>query len=282
VAEPVAEPAAAGLAAELVLVLDFDGTVYRGDDPVRHYARRVADGLPAAGREALLASFERYLAEGVRAADACEDMVEAAALRESYDGWGAAVHLAQRVHGVTPPVIEKAFIDTRRYMAEHGCELEPVVEVIETVRSLRGRVRRVLATNSPLPGLAELLVRLGAVDVFDEMVGGLGKPDGLRRLLARTLGDPLGATPAARLREESWRLFSAGDHYRNDIEPAVEIGGAAGYIDRFGRADGPATAVAASAEGILPALLAWAEDPHSVPGTATQRPAASSSAHQAH
>ena len=242
--------------AELLLVVDFDGTVYRGDDPVRFYARRVAGSLPPAEAEAMLSSFERYLAVGVRAADSCDDTVEAAALRESYDAWGAAVHLAQRVYGVPNKIVDESFVATRVHMLESGCELEPVTALLDVLKAVRGTARVVLATNSPPEGLMPLLDLIGVRDLFDEVVMDARKPDGLRRYLRAALG--------ADLRERPWRLFSIGDHYRNEIEPAVEIGAGSGYIDRFGRVDGPATAVAATVEGVLPTLLAWANDPQVV------------------
>ena len=247
--------------ADLLLVVDFDGTVYRGDEPVRFYARRVAESLPPAQAESMLSSFERYLALGVRAALSCDDQVEAAALRESYDAWGAAVHLAQRVYGVAPQVVDEAFLASRIHMLESGCELEPVTALLDALRELRGLARVVLATNSPADGLTPLLDLLGVTDLFDAVVSGVGKPDGLRRYLRAELGE--------NLRRESWRLFSLGDHYRNEIEPAVEIGAGSGYIDRYGRADGPATAVAATVEGVLPTLLSWADDPQAVVRAAT-------------
>jgi FMN phosphatase YigB (HAD superfamily) len=247
--------------ADLLLVVDFDGTVYRGDEPVRFYARRVAESMHARAAEPFLASFESYLALGVRSADSCEDTVEAAALRESYDAWGAAVHLAQRVYKVSNEIVEAAFFASRIHMLESGCELEPVTALLDVLREVRARARCVLATNSPPEGVMPVLDLLGVTDLFDEVAMGLGKPDGLRRYLQYELGDDLRSRP--------WRLFSIGDHYRNEIEPAVEIGAGAGYIDRFGRADGPATAVAASAEGVLPTLLAWANDPQVVVRAAT-------------
>jgi FMN phosphatase YigB (HAD superfamily) len=239
--------------ADLLLVVDFDGTVYRGDELTRFFACRLAAALPNTQAEALLDSFECYLAKGVRAAQSCDDMVEAAALREAADGYGAATALARRVYGVSREVIEEAFIASRTYMVESRCPLEPVEELIDTLRGLRSRARIVLATNSPRTGLDEVLGRLGASGVFDDLACGLGKPDGLRRYLRGELGVDLRARP--------WRLFALGDIHRNDIAPAVEVGAGAGYIDRFGRADGAATAAAPTAEALLPALAAWADDP---------------------
>lgn len=236
-----------------LLVVDFDGTVYRGDDPARRYARRIAATLPPEDAERYLAAFERYVAEGVAAAHESGDTVEAAALRESVDHWGAAMQLAQRCHGVSAAVLEEAFAGARTDMLDPSCEIEVVAPLVDALRALRGRVRVLLATNSPLPGLAPLLDRLGVAGAFDDVLPGAGKPDGLRRLLQRELGPDLRTRP--------WRLFSLGDHYYNEIAPAVEIGAAAGYIDRFGRADGPATACAPLAEQLLPAIHAWVADP---------------------
>ena len=273
---------------ELILVSDFDGTLYRGDEPVRHYARLLAGHLDPAGAESYLGAFERYLAVGPAAAADSADLVEAAALRESVDAWGAAAGLGRRVHGIGSEAMNQAFTDTRVHMVEVPVELEPVTELIEGLRQLRGRVRLLLATNSPLSGMSVLLDRLGATDLFDEVIGSVGKPDGLRRRLAIELGagERKGAADGTAAHSEAatrtavsgtdtdataprpgrpyadpWRLLSIGDHWRNEIEPAFEIGAATGYIDRFGRADGPASVTVRTAEELLPAVFAWADSP---------------------
>lgn len=240
---------------DLLLVVDFDGTVYRGDEPVRRYARRIAEALPTERAEHYLGVFEGYLAEGVAAARHSTDTVEAATLRESVDAWGAAYGLAQRCYGLSVDVTDTAFRATRQAMLDPECELDVVTPLVEALTALRGSVRVLLATNSPRPGLDSLLDRMGVTEAFDDLVPGAAKPDGLRRLLQRELGEDL--------RDRPWRLFALGDHYFNDLAPAVEIGAAAGYIDRFGRADGPATAQAPVVERLLPAIHAWVADPRS-------------------
>jgi FMN phosphatase YigB (HAD superfamily) len=237
----------------LLLVVDFDGTVYRGDEPVRYYARHIAQTLPPEAAEPYLATVERYITGGVAAACDSTDTVEAAALRESVDPWGAAVHVAARCFGVPPDATELAFAKCRAWMTTPECEIEVVWPLLETLAELRSAARILLVTNSQEAGLRALLERIGVDGYFDEVVAGAGKPDGLRRLLIRELDTDL--------RERPWRLFSLGDHYRNDIEPAAEIGAAAGYIDRFDRRDGPATARGRQAEDLLPALHAWVADP---------------------
>jgi FMN phosphatase YigB (HAD superfamily) len=238
---------------ELLAVVDFDGTVYRGDEPVLYYARLIARALHATDAGRYLSALERYIADGVAAACASTDTVEAAVLREAADPWGAAYQLAQRCYGVGLDVTEAAFGQCRSWMATPACEIELVQPLMDTLAELRGQAQVMLVTNSHEANLAPFLERLGIARSFDAIVAGAGKPDGLRRLLQRALGPDLRTNP--------WRLFSIGDHYRNDIQPATEIGAAAGYIDRFGRADGPATARARTAEELLPALRSWAADP---------------------
>jgi FMN phosphatase YigB (HAD superfamily) len=135
------------------------------------------------------------------------------------------------------------------YMLSDECDVEPVEPLTALLAGLNADVRVVLATNSPAEGLAPLLDRIGVTGLFAEVVAGAGKPAGLRAWMRGALGD---RSPS--------QLFSLGDHYRNEIEPAMEIGASAGHIDRFGRADGPATATAPQVEDLLPAIAGWAED----------------------
>jgi FMN phosphatase YigB (HAD superfamily) len=240
---------------DLTAIIDFDGTVYRGDAPIRYYAELIADTMVQAEREPYLEALDRYLKDGPGAARDSEDTVEAAVLRESVDGWGAAFHLAGRCYDVPSEVTEFAFARCRLWMTKPECDIEAVEPLIEALADIRDLATILLVTNSGELGLRPLLDRLGVITAFDEIVAGAGKPDGLRRLLQQRLGGDLRTRP--------WRVFSLGDHYRNDIEPAIEIGAPAGYIDRYGRHDGPATASAGNVEDLLPTLRRWAADPTS-------------------
>ncbi|ACU71338.1 HAD superfamily hydrolase [Catenulispora acidiphila DSM 44928] len=229
-----------------ILVVDFDGTVYRDDSPVRFYAEHAAGSLPAEWRGRFLDLFEAYLERGIAAADRVADEAAAAVLRGSVDAWGAAAGLAA-LSGVAPAATEEAFLASRQYMLTAACQVTAVPALVEAIEKLRGKVRVVLATNSPAGGLAPLLERLGIGALFAEVVSGANKPEGLRRWIAAELAG-----------REPGELFSLGDHYVNEIEPAMAVGARAGYIDRFGRADGPATVTAAVVEDILPGVFAWA------------------------
>ena len=239
--------------AELVpsplLVTDFDGTLYRGDDPIRHYARRSARGLPADRRRIVLDGVDQYLAMGAAAS----------LVPEAIDGWEAVMLLGRRF-GVDADVLQEAFTDTRVHMLTEACSLEVPSGYAELLQELRaGGVRVVLATNSPAEGLDPLLRRLDLLPLVDEVVAGTGKPAGLSRLLQRELdGSVAGGAVAGGAGPGPERVLVIGDHWRNDIEPGTDIGAFGAYIDRFGRADGPADAVATTVEGLLEPIRKWA------------------------
>ncbi|MEU6170563.1 HAD family hydrolase [Streptantibioticus parmotrematis] len=253
-------------AASLVLVTDFDGTLYRGDAPIRHYAAHAARALPATARTAMLAAVDRYLELGSpTAALRSANPAEADVLRRAIDGWDVVAQLGLRVHALTLDTLNAAFDATRVHMATDACELEVPGGYRDLLTALRGAgVRVVLATNSPAAGLDTLLDRLELRPLLSMVVSSTAKPEGLRRLLRAELGPGVDGGPASGAvgenhpTREPGALFAVGDHWTNDIEPAVELGVPTGYIDRFGRADGPATAIAPDIEGLLPALRAWA------------------------
>ncbi|MBC3842506.1 hypothetical protein GXW82_26880 [Streptacidiphilus sp. 4-A2] len=92
--------------------------------------------------------------------------------------------------------------------------------------------------------------------LVDEVIAGTGKPVGLDRLLRRELGLPQGPEPVAAA--DGARLLVVGDHWRNDIEPGLRLGAVGAYIDRFGRADGPAHGSAPLVEDLLDTVRTWA------------------------
>lgn len=240
----------------LVLVTDFDGTLYRGDAPIRHYAEQAAVELSDRDRDGLLDAVGRYLEHGVAAAGDADDPAEAAALRAATDGWEAVATVAAHRYGVDKPRLDRAFLATRAYMTTDACALEVPEEYRTLLTELRlDGIRVVLATNSPANGLDALLDRLRVRPLLDAVVHSTGKPAGLGRLLRAELGDAGGELAP----DDAARGYALGDHWVNDVEPARQLAVPAGYIDRYGRADGPATAVARDVEGLLPSVRAWAD-----------------------
>ena len=235
------------------LLVDLDGTLYRGDGAVLAYARAIADSLPAAGSDRFLSIMDTYLTTGVPEPE----------LPAGTDGWEAVRLLADRF-GVERDTVAEAYLASRRALAEPECAVEVPVGLLAALRELRAGTYIVLATNSPADRLPELLARLGAADAFDDVVPGARKPIGMPGIL-------LGLAARVGNTDQPWRVFSLGDHWRDDIAPARAFGAVTGYIDRFGHDDGPADVVARDAEGILPTILRWAADPDAFRPVAVQR-----------
>ena len=229
------------------ILVDLDGTLYRGDGPVRAYADGVARILSEADATTFLSIVEEYLARGVGEHTEPE-------LLAATDGWEAVQRLATLRFDVGRTELDEAFLASRAALAGPELAVEVPGGLLDTLATIRPSTRVVLATNSPQLGLAALLTRIGAGEAFDEIINSAAKPSGLPRILASIAAEvDARATP--------WRIFSIGDHWHNDIAPAREFGASTGYIDRFNRADGPADAVAPDVEGLLPAITAWAKDP---------------------
>jgi len=219
-----------------VLVFDFDGTLYRGVAACLHYARGIAETLEPSRRDAYLAAVERFLG-GAGGVDAP-------------DGWEAAVLLAGGGRGASRAYAEP-FARTRAFMLTEACELEVPDGLPAFLERMAGTARRVLVSNTPAFGVTTLLGRLGLLDLLDEIVCDAAKPDRFS-LRLRAFGDVAGLPREA--------VLSIGDHYPNDIEPALAAGCTTAYVDPFGAGPrGTADFEAARFEDLLEPIEAWVE-----------------------
>jgi len=217
-----------------VLVFDLDGTLYRGTAQCLHYAQGIAETLEPGARAGYLESVERFLrtGEGVDAAD----------------GWEAAVLLAGGARGASRAFAEP-FARTRAFMLTDACELEIPDGLVELLERSAGRARRVLVSNTPSFGVMPLLNRLGLAERLDEIVCDAAKPHRFAERL-RAYADVEGVSPRA--------VLSIGDHFVNDIAPALEAGCSTAYVNPFdvgprGRADLEAPRL----EDLLPDVDRW-------------------------
>lgn len=223
---------------QAVLVFDLDGTLYRSAAACLHYAQGIAETLDPGARTAYLEAVEKFLR--------AEGGIDAS------DGWEAAVLLAGGARGASRAFAEP-FSRTREYMLSDACDLEVPVGLVELLERVAGTTRRVLVSNTPSFGVMPLLARLGLTTLFDEIVCDAAKPNRFAERLcayAQVEGVPARS------------VLSIGDHFVNDIAPALAAGCASAYIDPFGVGPhGEADFEAPRFEDLLDQIDAWLTEP---------------------
>ncbi|MBZ2196227.1 HAD family hydrolase [Occultella gossypii] len=195
------------------LVLDFDGTVRLGDDPVRLYAQEVAWRVSAPWGEQIVAGAEDFLAGRSRPGDA-------------QDGY-QAVHALGFAAGLDRASMSAAYLASRKRLDAGEGEVAPPPGLGELLDGVRAAgVRTVLLTNAPGTGVFGWLDEVGLADRLGAVITDAGKPAAMPALLGRLLTE-------ADLDGRPDRLLSIGDVWANDVGPALALGCAAFHIDRF-------------------------------------------------
>ena len=144
-----------------LLLFDFDGTLYRGDDPFRRYAEIISRSMAPDDARAYLDHVHRHLdgETGVVAGD----------------NWEAVVGLAKRWLADREQW-QDAFLETRVFMMSDACRLEVPEALVDFLAYARGKVLLAVASNSPKAAAEPLLNKLGLVPYFDRVVSDAGKP----------------------------------------------------------------------------------------------------------
>lgn len=222
-----------------VLILDFDGTICRGDAPVRDYAERVAAELEVDAARRFRDSLDAFLDDGQKDA-----------IPGARDGYDAVTRLGTEA-GVSHERVIDMFLTTRRELTDGRLPIEVPANLKSFLHDISVNTRIVVVTNAPVAGLDSLLDRMGVRDLLDEAVGDARKPDGMGAIVDRLLnGIDAG--------QEPWRLFSVGDIWENDLRTPSERGCATGYIDRFRLGHGQPTVAASSIEELYERIQCWA------------------------
>ncbi|GAA2749278.1 FMN phosphatase YigB (HAD superfamily) [Amnibacterium kyonggiense] len=206
------------------MVLDLDGTVAVGDDPVLVYFRGVAGGDADE-------AFARWVETGEGHRDGYALVAD----------WAASHRVAEHVRAA-------AYAASRAALHSGEAAVAAPAGLADLLRDRPRGVRCVLVTNAPVDGIEPLLERLGVAGLLDAVEGDAGKPAGMPAVLERLLGEA--GLPAD-------RLLSVGDVWRNDLEPAAAIGAATAFIDRFDRGEGSPTFRARTLEALMPDVERW-------------------------
>ncbi len=225
-----------------VLLLDFDGTVCVGDEPVWAYADAVlsvlrTDGLPQA--DTISDELNSRLSDYLDGKPGQPTFV---------DGYMAVATLTE--HVATPAQRDRAYHLSRAALAQGTITVSAPPGLAQLLAELAGSVWRVLATNAPAAGVASTLTTIGLDTGIDVMVTDVGKPAGWAAILPQLLAD-----------RDPRTVLSVGDIWRNDLAEPLAAGTATALIDRFGHQSDPAAATGPDFATLYPAIRAWAADP---------------------
>lgn len=259
-----------------LLLLDFDGTLCLGDDPVLTYADQVdamlgQRSLPGPGgrtvREVVTTAFAQnvLLAEEIEYDDAGtpvtaeteeppkEEKAHPVAwpLQDGYQ----LVQLLASQSGLTQEEAGQAFRQARRHLVGAGLDatdLHTPPEAPDLLDELReSGIIAVLATNAPAEGFDTWLQALGLQNSFNAVINSAQKPFGMPQALerARHIGQPP-------IPEKN--ILSIGDIWANDLAHVKALGGYTILIDRFQTALGaPHLRVSTFADSVE-AIRRWA------------------------
>ncbi len=215
-----------------LLLFDFDGTLYRGNDPFWFYARTISRYMDKDART-------RYL-------DLVAEHLSGQSSVVASDNWEAVVKLASPIIPERS-IWQEVFLATRDFMMSAECHLEVPSPLINFLRQASSRAMLVVASNSPSEATCSLLQKLELTPYFDHVYPAANKPQGLAEIVFKLMGKDF----------DPHQVFSVGDNYINDIAPAVQQGWLTAHISPHGYFPGPCSLRARCIEEILPSVEVW-------------------------
>lgn len=232
-------PLAAASTQDRVLLLDFDGTVCVGDEPIWAYAESVIAQV-AAHSTPLEAT-----AAASRIRSRLSSYLTGAGLQDGRDGYSAVATAAAGL--LSDDQLHEAYLSSRRALAEGRVAVSAPPGLPELLRSLGAHTRRILVTNAPPIGIVETLSAIGLTDHLDEIIASAGKPDGWSSILPPLFsGHP------------SHSIMAVGDFWANDLAVPRTLGCRTALIDRFDRKPGPCDLRGHSFEELYGGIRRWA------------------------
>lgn len=193
------------------LFLDLDGTMYRGEAPLRAYAQAMAARAGGRRGQALAAKAEAFLREP-------------RPFVPFRDVWAALSAFGGEA-GLDWPRRDEAFLEVREAILAGEIPIELPPGLVAFVDALDPRVRVAVLTNSEGESAVRLLRFIGLGRLAGHLKGAVRKPSGFAAAVRDHL---VGIGPE--------RAVSVGDNQANDIVPARAMGMATVHV-RWPRAE---------------------------------------------
>ena len=216
-----------------LVIFDFDGTIIQGDQPYYRCAEIISKKLPSSAVEPFLSKVKAALMHSIPF--------------PGEDGWSMLYNLSS--DHITRDEFSAAFHLTRREMLED----EKMTYMPEAVKALLESVRQsailVLASNSPAAYVEPVVRRYSLDNYFSHIMPGAAKPAGFEPMVRKVIEDEkLG---------RGYMVLSVGDHYTNDIMPAVKLGWDGAYVNPYKLDKRGSTVSGGSVEELSPWIVEW-------------------------
>lgn len=211
------------------IVFDFDGTLALGTGPIVAFARATAR----------LAGDPDFLDRALSALAAFE--AGNADYRDGYDVVGSLAEDA----GIDASVLSESYFASRALLGSADAPVAAPTGLAPFLTRITRHAQILLATNAPSDSILPLLSTWGVSEAFDALHFAVGKPDGLRPILAHAL--------------ETGPVLSVGDIVDLDLAPAMDLGADTALVGATAsRATAPVTMRGATLHDLYPDIEAWA------------------------
>ncbi len=218
-----------------IVVFDFDGTVILGDQPYLRCAEIISKQLSPSDADAFLSKVNAALTHTIPF--------------PGEDGWNLLSNLSREY--ISGDAFTTAFHETRREMLVR----DDMTYMPDSVKLLLRRIKPfavlALASNSP-PPYVEPVVRKYSLDSYFSYVNpSAQKPARFHHMVMQIINQE-------KLPEDC-RVLSVGDHYINDILPAVESGWDGAFVNPFGLDPRKSTVSAENIEALSDWITDWVQ-----------------------
>lgn len=213
----------------LGILIDVDGTAYRGYAAFWTYGEEMAALLPKSARADLEQAVKELL-DGGEGVPNCPDL------------WWGLTRLGQD-RGLSFPALDRAFEAVRTGICEGKVEVQVPPGLAEFLDWADEAAQIAFATNSAGQSARRLLAYLGLSSRIRPVVGHAGKPAGMAAVRRQLFAD---LKPS--------QCVSVGDNYPGDVASALRLGMRAVHVAWPGTTTGPADVHVQRLEEALPWL----------------------------